>query len=243
MEEFDSSCVILDSSAETLKHLSQRLRQAREDDDYVENDIQLWSMKLSHLKRDLTTSLTLHEDPKSTLITKIQLSPMKQQSLPNDIFSRSLGEITIEDNGKLAIHSNQTRGDAFLCGQNEYSHGKHRIRFLINKKAPQYITTFGIASMYSQSSVYGWSTDDATVGCGYHSSDKHFHQRDLKGETNIQLELIIDCDQRKISYLNERTKSFKEIPINLDSCPFPWQLYFYLYDTNDRVRLLPVNRT
>ena len=242
--EVHSSSVVLDNSADTLKHLSQRLRKAREEDDYVENDLQLWTMKLSNLKRDLTTitsSLTLREDPKSTLIIQIQLSSMKQQTFPHDIFSRCLGEISIEDNGQLAIHSSQKRGDAFLCGENEYSQGKHQIRFLITKKDPQYITTFGIASMQSQSSVYGWSTDDQTVGGGYLQSQKHFNQRDLKGENTIQLAFLIDCDQRKISYLNERTKCTKEININLDSCLFPWQLYFYLYDTNDRVRLLPVN--
>ena len=238
--------MLKETSNETLKHFSQRLRKAREEDDYIENDLQFWSMKLTSLKKDLislTSDLILREDPKSTLIARIQLSPMKPRSFPNDIFSRSIGEISIEDNGQLAVHGTLKRSDAFLCGQNEYSNGKHRIRFIITKNDPEYITTFGIASMQSQLSVYGWSTNDETVGGGYSQSQRHLNQRDMKGENNIQLEFFIDCDQRKISYVNERTRSTREISVDLDLCPFPWQLYFYLYDIGDRVRLLPANRT
>jgi hypothetical protein len=52
------------------------------------------------------------------LINKIQLSSIKQQIFPNEIFLRSVGDIHIEDNGQLAIHGNQKRSDAFLCGKN-----------------------------------------------------------------------------------------------------------------------------
>lgn len=96
--------------------------------------------------------------------------------------------------------------------------------------------------MNSQLSVYGWSSDDQTVGGGYAQSQNFFNEQDMKGETTLQIEFFIDCDNRKISYINERTKCNKEMNVNLDLCPFPWQLYFYLYDTNDRVRILAVNR-
>ncbi len=65
----------------------------------------------------------------------------------------------------------------------------------------------------------------------------------MKGETTLQIEFLIDCDNRKISYNNERTGCTKEMNVDLDLCPFPWQLDFYLYDTNDLVRLLTLNRT
>ncbi len=239
-------CVCIETSSETLKYLSQRLRKAREEDDYVENDLQLWSMKLENLKRDLTTvnsTLMLREEPKSTLITKIQLTSIKQEIFSNEIFLRSVGDLHIEDNSQLAIHGNQKRSDAFLCGQNEYTKGKHKIRFIINKKDAEYITTFGIASMQSQLSVYGWSSDDQTVGGSYSQSENNSHQHDMKGEIILQIEFTIDCDNRKISYFNERTQCTKEMNVDLNLCPFPWQLYFYLYDTGDRVRLLAPNRT
>jgi hypothetical protein len=177
------------------------------------------------------------------LITKIQLSSIKQQIFPNEIFLRSVGDIHIEDNGQLAMHGSQKRSDAYLCGKNEYTKGKHKIRFIINKKDSEYTTTFGIASIQSQLSVYGWSSDDQTVGGGYSQSQNLYNQRDMKGETTLQIEFLIDCDNNKISYINERTRCTKEMNVDLDLCPFPWQLYFYLYDTNDRVRLLASNRT
>ncbi|CAF3643630.1 unnamed protein product, partial [Rotaria sp. Silwood1] len=212
-----------ENASETLKYFSQRLRKAREEDDYIENDLHLWSLKLENIKKDLTTmnsSIILREDLKDTLIANVYLSSIKQQILTNENFLRSVGDIYIEDNGQLAVHGDQKRSDAFLCGKNEY------IR----------------ASIESQLSVYGWSSDDQTVGGGYSQSKNVFNQRDMKGETILQIEFVIDCDNRKISYFNERTRCTKEMNVDLDLCPFPWQLYFYLYDTGDRVRLLTSNR-
>ncbi|CAF2807519.1 unnamed protein product [Rotaria sp. Silwood2] len=237
-----------ETASETLKYFSQRLRKAREEDDYVENDLYLWTLKLENLKKDLTTinsSIIIREDSKDTLISNIYLSSIKQQQqqmLTSESFLRSVGDIHIEDNGQLAMHGEQKRSDAFLCGKNEYTRGKHKIRFIINKKNSDYITTFGIASMESQLSVYGWSSDDQTVGGGYSQAKNIYNQRDMKGETILQIELLIDCDNRKISYFNERTRCTKEMNVDLDLCPFPWQLYFYLYDTGDRVRLLTLNQ-
>lgn len=244
MNIFVLNLILLEHASETLKYLSQRLRKAREDDDYIENDLQSWTIKIESLKKDLTTlnlSLILHEDLKTVLIPKIELSSLKQQIFPDDMFSRSVGDIYIEDNGQLAIHGLKKRSDAFLCGRNEYTTGKHKIRFIINKKDPEYLTTFGIASMHSQSSVYGWSSDDQTVGGKYSQTQNYLNQQDMKDEIILQIELTIDCDKKKISYLNERTRCTKEINVDMNSCPFPWQLYFYLYDINDRIRLLTTN--
>ena len=238
--------ILIENISETLKYLSQRLRKAREEDDYIETDLHLWTTKLDNLKKDFTTvnsSFILREDSKVILIPNIHLSSIKQQALSNEYFLRSVGDIHIEDNGRLAIHGNQKRSDAFLCGKNEYTRGKHKIRFIINKKNSEYITTFGIASMQSELSVYGWSSDDQTVGSSYSQSQNAYNQRDMKNETTLQIEFFIDCENKKISYFNERTRCTKEMNVDPDLCPFPWQLYFYLYDMDDRVRILSSNRT
>ncbi|CAF1156242.1 unnamed protein product [Rotaria sordida] len=233
-------------ASETLKNFYQRLRKAREEDDYIENDLQLWKSKLDTLKKDITTlnsSISVREDSKGALISNIYLSLKKQQILSNDSFLSSFGDIHIDENGQSATHDDQKRSDAYLCGKNEYRQGKHKIRFIINKKNIDYITTFGIASMEPQLSVYGWNSDDQTVGGGHSESKNSDDQRDMKGETTLQMELLIDCDNKKLSYVNERTRCKKEMNVDIDLCPFPWQLYFYLYDTGDRVRLLTSNRT
>lgn len=232
-------------ASETLKQISERLRKAREDDDFVEKDLHLWTLQLENLRKELTTavsSMTLREESQDALVNNIYLSSITQHLYVNDSFLRSVGDIDIADNGQLAIHGDKKRSDAFLCGKNEYSKGKHKIRFIINKKNSNYITTFGIASIDSQLAVYGWSSDDQIVGVGYGSAKSSYNQRDMKGETILQIELTIDCDKRKISYFNERTRCIKEVYVDLNMCPFPWQLYFYLYDIGDRVRLLPSNR-
>jgi hypothetical protein len=97
--------------------------------------------------------------------------------------------------------------------------------------------------MQSELSVYGWSSDDQTVGGSYSQSQNSYNQRDMKGETTLQIEFFIDCDNKKVSYYNERTRCTKEMNVDLDLCPFPWKLYFYLYDIDDRVRILTSNRT
>lgn len=203
-------------------------------------------MKLENLKKDLinnNSSIIIHEDSKIPLVPNIHLSSAIQKYISsNETFLRAIGDIHIEDNGLLAMHGDQKRSDAFLCGKNEYTKGKHKIRFIINKRNSEYITTFGIASMETQLSVYGWSSDDQTVGGGYSQSKNLYNQLDMKGETILQIEFIIDCDNKTISYYNERTRVTKEINVDTDICPFPWQLYFYLYDKADRVRILTSNQ-
>ncbi|CAF0738873.1 unnamed protein product [Adineta ricciae] len=227
--------------AQSLEHLSQQIRKASQDDDYIENDLHSWTTKLRDLKANLTTVsslLMLHEESNVPLISNVKLSSAEHLTSSNECFIRSVGDVDIEDNGLVAIHGSRKSTDAFVYGKQEYRHGRHTIRFLINKTNPNYVTTFGITSMQSQLSVYGWNSDDQAVGCR-HSQPEYLHnQYDMKGETTLEIELNIDCEQRMISYVNQRTTCAKEMNVDLDLCPFPWQLYFYLYNIGDRVRLL-----
>ncbi|UJR14244.1 hypothetical protein I4U23_001235 [Adineta vaga] len=234
-----------ESNLQTLKYLSRRLRKACEDDDYIENDLHTWTTTLQDLKRDLPTnnsSLTLNEDSNVTLISNINLISTKHLTFSNEYFLRFIGDIDIEDNGLVAIHDIRKSSDAFVYGKQSYHQGKHTIRFLITKTNANYITTFGIASVQAQLCVYGWNSDDQIVGRHHSHSEYLYNQYDMKGETILEIELYIDCEQRKLSYLNQRTQCVKEIHVDLNLCPFPWQLYFYLYDIGDRVRLLTSNR-
>ena len=69
-----------------------------------------------------------------------------------------------------------------------------------------------------------------------------YNQRDMKGETELKIELLIECDKRKISYVNECTCCTKQINVDLDLCPFTWRFYFYLYNAGDRVRILTLTQ-
>jgi hypothetical protein len=67
--------------------------------------------------------------------------------------------------------------------------------------------------------------------------DENF--QDMKGQTTFEIELQLDCDNRKISYVNQRTKNRREMNVDITKCPFPWQVRFYLYKAGDCVRFLP----
>jgi hypothetical protein len=243
--ECQSSFLFSEATTAALNQLSKRLRKARENDDYIETDLQTWTKKLKSLRQDGTAvnaPLLLHEDSKQALISTIYLAFAQQQSRPYDSLLHSVGDVLIEDNGQLAIHGQRKRGDAHLFGKNEYSQGQYQVRFSIHKQDPQCLSTFGIASIQSQSSIFGWNSNDQTVGTRYPSDPQTSSRRDLKGESILQIQMTIDCERRKLVYINERTRSVREIDVNLSSCPLPWRLYFYLFDTGDQVRLLPLDR-
>ena len=227
-----------------LKSLSQRLNQARKDDDYVETDLQLWLNKLTTLRDDLMLSenstLILREDVQRPLVSNLILSTTQSKAKQIERFTQSIGDVTIEDQGQMAIHGTRKRSDAFVFGEKEYSQGQHKIRFIITKKDAECLTTFGVMSQRIPSSVFGWNSNDETVGVRVSSRGR---QSDLKGETILQLELIVDCEQRKLSYYNERSAATRDISVDLNVCPFPWRLYFYLFHTNERIRLFSSARS
>jgi hypothetical protein len=84
--------------------------------------------------------------------------------------------------------------------------------------------------------IYGWSSDDIAYGAEM-GVGKNF--RDMKGQTKFEIEFELDCDNRQISYVNQKTKNRRKINVNIEKCPFPWQVEFYLFETGDSVQLLP----
>jgi hypothetical protein len=57
-------------------------------------------------------------------------------------------------------------------------------------------------------------------------------------KTNDIISLILDCDERLIMMINERSKAKHELPVNIDNCPLPWQLHVVLHEPNSRIRIL-----
>jgi hypothetical protein len=86
-------------------------------------------------------------------------------------------------------------------------------------------------------SIYGWAGPDQLYINGIYTSGFEKYRNDI--QKNDILELLIDCDKRKISLINERTHSSYKLDINLSKCPFPWQLNLTMYFAGDHIRLLP----
>jgi len=55
--------------------------------------------------------------------------------------------------------------------------------------------------------------------------------------------LILDCDHREIRVNHHRTQQMAKISIDLQKCPFPWQILVTLDDVGDCVRILDKNYT
>ena len=228
--------------------LGARLRKAREDDDYVETDLRVWTNKLKQLRSNaigVLSTARIYEDSTKVFVGKICISMARPTLLSEERFGEFYGQICIENDGHVAVHSGLNgHSDAYVRGAMEYSIGKHQIRFHINQKSTSYMY-FSILSAtvpISESSenkchMYGWATDDSL---NFPLSDPQPQKgfKDFRRETTFELQLTLDCDNQEISYFNERTKKTHQMTVNTSLCPLPWQLEFYLFDPGDRVELL-----
>ncbi len=232
-----------------LHKLAERLQKAREDEDYVETDLRTWTTKLEKLKSDVngvSSSARICKDSTKVFISKIYVSATKENLAQEERFGEFFGNIRIEDNGCVALYNGSNISSAYVRGKNEYSKGKHQIQFIIHKRTASFVMSFNIVSKLTPVSrtsslkppiTYGWHTDD---GLNYPDKDRQIKKsfKDFQGETIFELQILLDCDNRKISYFNEKTKNTHEMNVNIDLCPFPWQLEFYLFDIGDRVQLV-----
>ncbi|CAF1330986.1 unnamed protein product [Rotaria sordida] len=232
-----------------LHDLAKQLRKAREDDDFIETDLRIWTDILEKLKHDVykvSSSMTVSEDPTKLLVAKIFISSSVSQYLEIDErLEKSIGNVCITENGHLAHRLGLERERTFVIGKHEYSSGKYKIRFVMNKKNSKFVMSFNIISKYTRiqqhefelsKSSYGWYSDGDTCGGVELPSNKNKYS--MESETTSEIEFLLDCDNQKIGYFNERTKNRREMKINLTKCPLPWKLLFYLYDVEDSVRLL-----
>ncbi|CAF4464397.1 unnamed protein product [Rotaria sp. Silwood2] len=240
---------ILIGSQKKMHDLTEQLRKARVDDDFIETDLRMWTDMLEKLKHDFTnvsSSTIISEDPTKLLVSKIFVSSIVPQHLEKDErFGESFGTVCIAENGHLAYHGLDA-DDAFVHGVQKYSSGKYKIRFVMNKKNSRYFMAFNIVSKSAsvlkkefqvKESIYGWYTNDI-ARCGGDKLPFNNDLHDMQGETTFEIEFLLDCDNQKIGYFNERTKYRREMNVDVTKCPLPWQLLFYLYDVEDSVRLL-----
>ena len=166
-----------------------------------------------------------------------------------EYFGESFGPISIMHDGYFAFHTDSKYEDAFVRGIHEYSSGNHRIQFVMKVNESAFSRFFGILSKSKSipqneddlyQAIYGWYTDDNIVSPGLKRPNRQ-DIVDMKDKTSLEIDLILDCDNRVISYINQETKLIREINIDTKICPFPWQILFYLFGVNDSVGLIPSN--
>ncbi|CAF3008218.1 unnamed protein product [Rotaria sp. Silwood2] len=132
-----------------MHDLTEQLRKARIDDDFIETDLHVRTDMLEQLKHNInnsSSSMILSGDPTKLLVAKIFVSSIVSQHLEKDErFGKSFGNVCIAENGHLAYHEPDT-DDVFVRGIQEYVSGKYKIRFVMNKKNSRYFMTFNIIS-------------------------------------------------------------------------------------------------
>jgi len=224
-----------------LQQLSEQLKRGREQEDFIEKDLQLWKKTLDNLKTDLTSTSTISLDRHNniSLVQNITLILTKSKEL----FERvSDNAVRIEKNGTVAVRDG-TQSASEVRGKYEYISGCHEIRLRIEQSYGIWMF-LGINSkatplkIYSHTSksAYGWSKTNYIWLNG--SQQLNYSNPLIQMEINDVITLILDCDNHKVSMINERAETIHELIVNIDSCPFPWQLHVVLYEPNNRVRIL-----
>ncbi|CAF3574906.1 unnamed protein product [Rotaria sp. Silwood1] len=223
-----------------LNNLSDELRQAHDDNDFIEIDLQKWTKKLEELKKELynLTTVTIEEDS-TPLVFKILIDCHNS----SDVFQRVCGIAQIKENGCLIVKDG-VDDHREIRGKKEYISGQHILRFQIERLFGNLWIFFGIISkfesmqLYSHNSPssYGWTTNNQIYVGGQCRCEQTSNAIE-----NDTVTLSIDCDQRRIMLKNERTNCVMQLSIDTTLCPFPWQFHLNLYDSLTRVRILSVH--
>lgn len=227
--------------SEKLKSVVEKSREAREYDSFSETDLHQWNIILEDLKSKLVSStISLDEFDLSQQFEKF---PFTMTSM-KELFERtSDNTVNIEENGQVVICTG-TDQHREIRGKIKYVRGVHKIRLIIESTKNIWMM-LGINSeaaplkalSYNSPSTYGWSSNNNIWTNGNKLVNPSSSVIEMKRNNIICL--IFDCNKRMITMINESTNKRHEQPVDIDRCPFPWQLHINLYEGHSRVRLLP----
>jgi hypothetical protein len=178
--------------------------------------------------------------------TKSNYYEIEPDSIVSDEkFDRCYGNGKIQQHGHLVTNGTDSFFGTEIRGKAEYSSGVHEIRFQIENNPSKIWIFIGIitkgarmgGNLFTSSSVYGWGDYNDYFLAGHRqktNSDVFFiHTRE-----NDIVVLMLDCIERTIRYTIERTQQSEQLSIDMNKCPFPWQLFISLGGRGDQIRLL-----
>ncbi len=183
------------------------------------------------------------------------LVPIKQSTIPqeksnarisvdHDRFSLNSDHIQLLDHGQVILHD-CTKQDGSIRGFHEYSQGVHQLFFRIEHMTSNQWIFFGIISKHSifnqraymNSSVYGWTGYNNVYINGKSIPVRNGYLSEMK--VNDLVELIIDCDQQILFFWHSGQSYKTKLPVDIHTCPFPWQFLISCHNGHDSVRILP----
>ena len=248
----------------SLRTMTTEFHTPEHGDNYTETDLQRWTDRLAELRVELDkiASITMIEDKRSSLsigtlkfrepsrssavaplatVLKTKAHTVQPPAnVSQEHFVHIFGQCKLSEENLLATQVSYRAGLSQLCGINEYSSGKHSIRFLIEKKGMKNLF-IGIHSPSAQAtatnfdtSVHGWWNLDYRIVNG--QSEGNYDKEVL--QTGDQVTLILNCDRQQILFEHHRTNRRVHLPIDLLVCPFPWKLFVRLLTSDDSLRIL-----
>lgn len=162
----------------------------------------------------------------------------------DDRFSICSDHIKILDDGQLFIHDS-SKLDACIGGYHEYYQGVHKLYFHIENMTSNEWLFFGIISKrlfigqqaHLDSSAYGWAGYNQVYMNGRVMHTLNGYLDNMK--INDFIELTIDCDTQTLYLWHSRQTYKNKLPVDIRTCPFPWQFLVSCHNKNDAVRILP----
>jgi len=252
----------------TCQAIATKLRSAREAENFSEIDLNRWTEQLNELKSQ-TKSLSMihtvedntsgihfikveqdntinsHKKSKESLSSKISLSSRIEEK-----FAEGNGLATIDDEGLRVRHIDTDFKFVYFRGQRLYLDGRHTMRFKVEQSTNSCNIFIGICSsnigvgqiIYYLTIVAGW----------FNNMDVWQHGRCVKNtklqgsknaeiKTNDTFQFILDCDNKQIELLHERTNKKYTMVVDLVQAPLPWKILLALGRKNDCVKILPNN--
>lgn len=225
--------------ANELARITNELKRARYDDDFMEIDLKQWKEKLDQLKLNLDT---VH--PKNNHFELLENDHINDAS--TEIFHQTSGDVQIEGDGKIAVHGATSGLVAVRC-RGEYSLGKHRFRFRIDRTSNGIGFIYGIVSKStpmssiinrivphgnnnSETSSFTYTSLNNDVICSFTGYRFGF-------QANGTYEIFIDCDYPRIHITSEDIQAREHLYVDREKFPFPWQFFIVIHYANDRVCL------
>jgi hypothetical protein len=231
-----------DELSKKFQQLSEQLKQSKEQDDFIEIDLQDWKKTLENLKTNLISpsTISINRDDNISFVQNISITSFIKTSEKFDRVSDN--RVRIEENGQVVIHD-ASDDHTEIRGKNEYVLGSHKIRLCIEQSSGGWLF-LGINSKltslqplsYSSKSTYGWTNNNAIWSNG--QKNRNNSNDIIEMEEKDVINLILDCDKRTITMTNERTNKKHEMAVSIVHCPFPWQLHVNLLEPNSSIRIL-----
>jgi hypothetical protein len=207
---------------EKIEELNEQIDSARQDGGFYENDLQEWSERLNELQRNFIEQQTIKIDEE---IGAIPFIPKIS--------------INVLSNDHEEASSSPYEDYSPLNEKDEYSSGKHLLRFKIDQYESNSSILLGITSKtisnisnpYRNPTFYGWTEKNLVYLAGIPEENFNGYESDF--QTNDTYVLTIDCNREMINLTNARTNRSFDLDIDLRKCPFPWELNVHLFNDSE----------